>query len=106
MNKKISIWWIFVVASISVAVIYFLNQHWTNSVIKEKKAVRDKILDSIEQSFEKQEKIISNAKKSANDTRRKSNDIDTKLKNDEKAIDTSDYTDDAILDFITKHQER
>lgn len=106
MNKKVLIWWVFVVVVISVAAIYFLNIHWDNQLAGEKKAVKDKILDSISQSSEKQKNIISNGKKSANAVKKKSNDIDTKLKDDEKVIDTSDYTDDAILDFITKHQER
>lgn len=54
---------------------------------------------------EKEQKLIEEGKTTVVKAKKRSKNIDTKLKNDEKAIDNSTINDIQLRDFLAKHGE-
>jgi len=63
---------------------------------------REKITDSLTDSFEAQKQLLISGQNLSKTTRTKSKKIDDKLKEDEKTIDNRDYDADAIDNLLSR----
>lgn len=66
----------------------------------------NELLLTIEEANKAEELIIASNKEQTIKAKKKSSDIDLKLKADEKIIDNSDVSDNELLEFLSKHQKR
>lgn len=89
------------------AIGYAIKLSYSNYLLV--KFQKEKIIELENQLTESEnntKKIILNSRKKTNKINKRQVEIDKKLKEDEKIIDNDSVTDNDILKFLSKHQER
>lgn len=81
------------------------TEYYKYQAIVEKAKLYDEYLDQVEKADENIEKELIKGEETTKRTKKKHTQIDTKLKQDEKIIDSNDVTDDKRKRFLSKHGE-
>lgn len=77
--------------------------YWKRKFKNELKEQKQQLTDSLTASFEAQKQLLDSGKKQTTATKKKATNIDTKLKEDEKAIDNSPVTDIELREFLAEY---
>lgn len=99
---KIGFWVVLVLFVLSLGGLWYSNAYWKNKYVKELKIEKEKLTDSLIESFKTTEKIIDKAEKATNVIKKRSKNIDDKLKEDEKIIDSRPVSNDKLDSLLTR----
>lgn len=97
---------ILVFLAVNSAYLHFKNWRLQNQLFNVVEDSKKEKQDSLKVVKKNITAIANKRRKRTKAVQLKSKEIDLKLKQDEKEINSSDVTDDDIADFITKHKER